>query len=270
MSNKQFFTLKVEAALHWGLAPRITPYSKARKALKLPPPTTLIGALAYPYTRYKRLPENISPTLSSATLLSKIIVSAHAFLNAAATIYGDINRVYWYHKAKGQAKTDAVALEKIYLTPLGKMRYPILNIVYVIDPDRAEELLGFWWSETLEALAWSITRIGNREATVSTLSVEPETVTPEKAGEIETRYYIPSNVVKSIKSGEYTLQEYVPPTVEIGDYANVERLPYIIPYSFLEGKPTRVSLELKEEAIVLRVGQDKIAFSKNWTEESEG
>lgn len=267
MLKKKFFTLKVEVAAHWGLSPRITPYSKTRRVLKLPPPTTLIGALAYPYTRYKGLPENISLTLSSATLLSKIVVSVHASLEAQATIYGDVNRVYWYHKARGQAKTDAVALEKMYLTPTKDRKYPTLNVVYVVDPEKAEELLGFWWSETLEALAWSITRIGNREATVSTLNVEPATAVPEETREIETNYYIPSDVVKSVKSGEYTLQEYVPPTVDIGDYSTAERLPYIIPYSFLEPRPARVSLELKEEAIVLRVGRDRIAFNKSWAEE---
>lgn len=263
-NNKQLFILKVELAAHWGLISRIVPYSKSRRVLKLPPPTTLIGALSYPFAYYRKLPENLSITLSSANILRRLIVSAHASLASPASIYGDINRVYWYHKARKQAKTDAVALEKLYLTPTRIQEYPIINIIYVVDPEAAENLMGIWWNEMLEALAWSMTRIGQRESIVSTLNVESKLVKPENVSAVETAYYLPLNVVEKVEEGEYTLQEYIPPTVEIGEYSNVERIPYIIPYSFVKSKPSTVSVRLKDNALTLRIGRDTIVFDKEW------
>jgi len=263
-SDKQFFILKAKLAVHWGLVSRIVPYSKSRRVLKLPPPTTLIGALTYPFAYYKRVPENITITLSSANKFKGMIISAHASLASPASIYGDINRVYWYHKARKQAKTDAVALEKLYLTPSEDQEHPILNVIYIIDPEVAKNLIGFWWSETLEALAWSITRIGQRESIVSTLDVKSKLTRPESINTIETTYYLPLNVVERVESGEYTLQEYVPPIVEIGEYSDVEKIPYIIPFSFIESKPSTVNVRLKSNALVLRIDSDSVVFDSGW------
>ncbi len=41
----------VKVRFGWGFAARLQPQSKMRMALKYPPPTTLIGALAYPWLR---------------------------------------------------------------------------------------------------------------------------------------------------------------------------------------------------------------------------
>ncbi|MBS7614058.1 hypothetical protein KEJ48_07480, partial [Candidatus Bathyarchaeota archaeon] len=160
MPSNFFFALKARLTLSWGFASRVTFFSKARKALSIPPPTTLIGALAFPLTMYKKLPENISLNLSSASFFKGLIISVHASLKSLFSYYGDINRVNWYHKPVRLAKSDAVSLEKIYLTPMEGTAYPLLDVIYVFNPKVGEKILEFNWRETLECLAWSITRIG--------------------------------------------------------------------------------------------------------------
>ncbi|OYT52858.1 MAG: type I-A CRISPR-associated protein Cas5 [Desulfurococcales archaeon ex4484_217_2] len=264
MQSNLFFLLKVKLAVSWGLVSRVTPFSKSRRVLKYPPPTTLIGALSYPINYFLKKPENISHYLSSANILKGVVVSAHASLNASATIVGDINRVYWYHLARKMAKTDAVALEKIYLTCKNGLEFPILNVIYVIDPEKMRKVLDAQWDSVLKALAWSINRIGQKESMVSVVDVSTAKAAPLNLKVIETSYYIPFPIVESIIEGEYTIENYVPPVTDIGEYTGVPRIPYIIPYSFIKSNQTRVKLKVKENAVVLKINGEYVAFPKEW------
>lgn len=263
--NDTVFALKVKLALHWGLASRIVPFSKTRRTLKAPPPTTLIGALFYPFSYYRKIPENLNMNLSSATLFTDFIVSVHASLNFSASIYSDINRVYWYHKARRKTKTDAIALEKIYASPLNETRYPCLNVIYIIEPKAAERSLGSYWKEILEAISWSIVRVGPKESVVSTVDVDSAFLEVKYDGDIiSTSYYIPMEIVEEIMEGEFTIQDFVPPRNPIGDYSSSRKIPYLIPYSFFENRPAKVKLKLKEKAAVLVFNKDIVAFNLNW------
>lgn len=264
MPLNSFFLLKVKLAVGWGLISRVTPFSKSRRVLKLPPPTTLIGALSYPVNYFFKKPENISHYISSATILKGIIISAHASLKASATIIGDINRVYWYHLARKASKTDAVALEKMYLTKIGDLKYPILDVVYVIDPKKSEKLMGPLWDLMFEALAWSITRVGQKESMVSVLEVSSAKAYPLNEEFIETSYYMPFSAIENVVEGEYTVENYVPPIINIGEYAGIPKVPYILPYSFLKHSHTKVKVKVHKKAIVLRVNGDYVVFPNEW------
>lgn len=264
-NNKYFFILKIRAAIGWGLVSRIVPFSKSRRVLKLPPPTTLIGALSYPIVYYKKLPENIGLNLSSASIAKNLIVSVHASLKSLASIRGDVNRVYWYHLAKKITKTDAVSLEKIFVTPMKDFNYPILDVIYVIDPGIARETFGMLWDRFLEALAWSITRIGQKESMVSILNVKTKMVKPIVCDKVTIEYYVPYGTVKAIESGEFTLESFVPPTTDIGEYSGVEKIPYMIPYSFVKGKPTKVNIVVDGgKAFILDFNGEKVVFPREW------
>ncbi|MEM3546008.1 MAG: type I-A CRISPR-associated protein Cas5a [Candidatus Bathyarchaeia archaeon] len=259
-----FFVLKVRLALSWGFASRVTLFSKTRKALSIPPPTTLIGALAYPLTIYKKSPENISLNLSSASLFKGLIISVHASLKSLFSYYGDINRVNWYHKPVRLAKSDAVSLEKVYLTPMEDSIYPLLDSIYVFNPKVGGKISEFNWQETLECLAWSITRIGPREGLVSPLEVKTDILEPQHLKEVETDYYFPLNLVEEVIEGEFTLERFIPPILEIGEYSEDSKIPYIVPISLVKSKPSKLRVRLKDEALVMDFKGEKIILDSRW------
>lgn len=262
--SNTLYALKIKLALQWGIACRVVPYSKTRRVLKAPPPTTLIGALFYPFSYLRKIPENISVNLSSATSFVDFIVSVHASLNFSASIYSDINKVVWYHKARKRAKTDAIALEKIYSSPLNRNNYSYLNVIYVINPKIAEKRLGSQWKNILELISWSIVRIGPKESTVSTIDVQSAFLRVAHQDFILTSYYLPMEIVEGIQEGEFTIQDFVPPKNPIGDYSSSYKIPYVIPYSFFENKPTMLKIKLNEKATVLCFGDDVVAFNSDW------
>jgi CRISPR-associated protein Cas5a/b/c len=264
MTPNFFFVLKVRLALSWGFASRVSLFSKARKALSIPPPTTLIGALAFPLTLYKKLPENMSLYLSYASFFKDLIVSVHASLKSLFSYYGDINRVNWYHRPVRLAKSDAVSLEKIYLTPMEDSSYPLLDIIYVFNPKAGEKISKQNWQEILESLAWSITRIGPREGLVCPFEVKTDVIKPYHSKEVETDYYLPFSVVEEPVRGEFVVERFIPPILEIGEYSEDSKIPYIVPISLSKGKPSKILARLKDEALVLDFRGERIVLDSRW------
>jgi len=259
----------------WGFSLRLIPFSKSRPALKIPAVTTFIGALSYGLAKILGWGENIKygvSLLSSSEKIRKFVVSVNARILGIINPYSDINRIYWMYR--GQIKFDAVALEKVYLSP-DREEKPIIDSIFIINGKKAEQILGKNWKEFIESALWIVPRIGQKESLVSAIDVFYEEITEDKiikAGTIPTSFYFPSAAAKSVNpagsnADEYMLVEFVDHfRTQFGDYTDAPRIPYVIPYSKSHQKWINVNVTLSEEglAIYSRKLDDYIIFLRRW------
>ena len=266
LSNPQFFLLHIRSFMHWGYVCRVVPFSKSRMVLKAPPPTTLIGALSYPMARFLGWPEVVeAKTLtSSADKLRSFVGSAHARLNFVFMRCFDLNRVYWYHAARKEAKTDAIALGKTYVSPLKDRFIPELSIIYVINGEIAEERLGEDWKKVLLLSSWGITRVGQKESSIAVFDVSISEARIVRKGEIETAYYFPAKASANIMEGSFMFEDFVDLSFPISDYSTAPREPFIIPYSTVEFRPSSVRLKLSDDGVAVSSDHLTVVTLKRW------
>lgn len=213
--------LLVEGIFHWGFSVRIATESAGAQYYPYPPPSTLIGALAYGLSVVRRQPECVelrdgkSTTLASAAALMHGVVRWAAFafsdrfpvMHAAAVGYSDFIRAFRLPYQRGMRHTwdqsdmwyGVSAHGKVYACDAG------FKIIYLVDENRLRELeLG---KHDLLTAAYSIVRIGARESLVSVTSAEVtedlEVLTAERAAEpFETEYYFPSRLAEDVEDAE--------------------------------------------------------------------
>ncbi len=161
----------VDVELHWGFSSKIPLATAAQPTFKLPPPTTLLGALAYAIN-YGGPEVEISGNVlkSPAARLFNYIPWI-----TLRTIYPDnpgllvetldVNRISLVLgiRAENIAKNPARYFWGVQ--PHGKIVFPCMEIevVYLVKNDRVEEIA---------RAAWGIVRIGTRESLASVKGVE--------------------------------------------------------------------------------------------------
>ena len=265
-----YYFLKTKLVMHWGIVCRAVPFSKSRPSIYFPPPSTLIGALAYPLLRQTGTPEILQKEtfVSSADLLLNFIKSVHLRPSYAYAVKSDISRVYWVHHARREAKSDAVALEKVYTFPIPSVKYPEMDVIFLVDASSAERSLGSNWRKKLVSACWSIVRVGQKECIVSAENVKMQEAQEIGCDCIEISYYAPLEAIKRIMpedETEYQIIEYYNPWLSgIGDYAGAHRTSYIIPFSEKKLTPTVVKAEVSEDGVVFSDGEDVIVTCRRW------
>jgi len=212
--------LRVEGIYHWGYWVRIPGTSKLQPSIPLPPPTTLMGALALPLVRNglvkydgKAAGESIMQSNkqargkklgfeSSVSLLEQTVCACSASLQGAAMYWEDINK---YNTLLFQQFTRSTAEEREvggrrylprYLTgaiTTGKVYYPSggLIVLYLLDERVLGSMLTPPWKPKLEEACWTITRIGSKESLFSVRKVDLSRPRETK-GEVKTKFYFPS------------------------------------------------------------------------------
>ncbi len=272
-TSHNFFGIKMVGQPHWGIVCRVVPYSKSRVSLVAPPPTTMIGALAYSLARMEKWPEVLmkeNNQMSGAERIRGMIKSVHVKLNFSLMEHADIGRVFWYHYARKEAKFDAVALEKVYVFPLKKERIPLLEAIYIIDSDFAEKLLGEKWREKLEVAAWTISRIGQKESMITILDVKTSDsieVFQKVDSEVTTSYYFPVDAASSIysPSNDFLITHFVDPiSTPYGDYGAAERIGFVIPYSRRESRPINLRVIISEKGVVIKAFNTTLISLRRW------
>jgi len=210
--------------------------------------------------------ETINPPVSTANKLRKVIVSAHARLNFSLSESFDINRVYWYYAAKGETRSDAIALEKIYASPLPGKIYPEINLVYIVkQDDNINRILGEKWDQKLLLAGWGITRVGQKESLVIPRKVSLEKAKMHFKGEFETSYYFPARACEPLPAGLYLQENFVDiSSIEIGDYAVSKKEPFIIPYSIENFEPISVRVKLSDEGVAFVSEKFVIITLRQW------
>lgn len=211
--------LVVEVEPHWGVSLNYFLSTKSKGALRVIPPTTLLGALARPIATLMRIPENRGD-VSTADLMRDVVRSVHYAIEKGSLIpHTEISKVVTYKVRAKKIVSDAVGVAKTYSSPR-----TVLRIYYVINPATAEKVLGREWRKVLLQAGWGILRLGAKESIISVRSVdllEAREVVAEDT--VKTSATIPMDRAVSI-SGNYVVEEVVDWRVaRIGKYFNAPK-----------------------------------------------
>jgi CRISPR-associated protein Cas5a/b/c len=200
------FGVRVEGRFHWGFWVRFPNTSKVQPSLTIPPPTTLIGSLAYPLFRdIPELGETRLAThekdegiISSAYLLNEAVVSCSICLMDGAYPVEDVskyNTLLFQRTAEGRRYLPKY---RSGIITCGKILYPNGGavIAYLLDPEKLSVLLKNGFKEKIENAAWQISRIGSKESIFSVNNVEIFDEISSTKGTVKTKFYFPANVGK--------------------------------------------------------------------------
>jgi len=233
---------------HWGFSVTLPLYTASQPSYKVPPLTTLLGALAYPALRLSQPELLVAGDLiesSVSKLLDKIIWVTGRFLNVnprAMIEVRDLVRII---------TTLGIRTQNIY--PGSLLLWAVQTRGKIYAPGARFESIYITHSQDRDAVerwATGIWRLGPREVPVSVVDVrvyngevvEPDTIT--------TLFVTPRYLVTSIDEGDY-VEENLPElmrewySIKVKDPLKLHKR-YIIPL-------TRIKVKIKpEEALVIR------------------
>ena len=260
--SKDLWGLVIDLEIHWGLSLTHFLFTKSRPALRIIPPTTMIGALAYPLARLAGWPENNSSAISSADRLRMALKGVYyRVVKGALVPHAEVTKVVWYKVREKRVVSDAAALQKIYAQP-----GTVLRVYYVFSIPLTVQLLGEEWEKMLVQAAWSITRLGAKESLVSVIGVVASSVDVIKVSETRTRATIPLDHVKSIK-GDYVVSTVIDwRLANIGRYHGAPMTRVAQPLGPLSQPPAEAPIvRLREPIAYVVVGEPLIPWmeSKN-------
>ncbi len=246
------YYLKITLKPHWGFLINYFGFTKSRPAIRIIPPTTLIGALAYGLNLGKG---EVYNGYSAAEKIRRIFKGVHLKADTPLLEYNDLNRVIFYKVREKKIVSDAVAIGKIYTAPLG-----YLKLVYLIDENEAGKVLGEKWLNELIVSAWSICRIGARESIVSVVNVEASKAEVIDDEIVKTSFYFPLRVSdERYLKGKFMIFNVVDWTsYPIGDYTLAPKTPVVFPYDETCMKCSEVETRLKKGFKAVNVGGDLV------------
>ncbi|WP_366078457.1 type I-A CRISPR-associated protein Cas5a [Thermococcus sp.] len=230
------------------VALRALPQSKMRTALRYVPPTTLIGAIAY-------------PLLHIAGDRSETVYKGKTFRSTAERVLGlfdwvtvktlgkprlqgallKINTIYWKKKICQSAVTSFP-----FAVMYGTKEFTV-TAVYLINEDALER--STYTMKDIERAAWGITRLGSRESVVSVEGVESGRTKIVKSQIAETAYAFPFRGLEV--EGKGTLQSVVDWSSGIGDYSKASRLVMFYPEGIVRVRGRLRTAKIGEEVVVL-------------------
>lgn len=224
---------------HGIISLRASPQSKMRMSFKHPPPTSLIGALAYPLFNEGRreiLIDEKGQIRSKADELRAMLIEVSIRTINGGIMYGPIFRINrLYHKVVESAVTS------LPFTVTYGNKDCLLHVAYAFD----EQKLVNYSVKDLERAAWGITRIGSRESVVYVEEVKSANVELLKTNSIETFFSFPLDKAKSVK-GKFDVEQVVDwKTNEIGDYSRSPkiRMAYPLEKNIIEGELEVIKVE---------------------------
>ncbi|MEM2871922.1 MAG: type I-A CRISPR-associated protein Cas5a [Candidatus Caldarchaeum sp.] len=233
--------LRIDAETHWGLLLNYHAFTKSRPALRVVPPTTVIGAVALPLALMKNWPETFDDK-SSADIIRPIFKGVFVSQNISLSEYSDLSKIFSFDVDDKQILADAAAVGKIYCGPVDD-GVSELNIVFLVDEGSARGVLGNGWTADLLSSAWAISRVGARESIVSVRNVEFGDVEKIETDVGETRYYFPLSNGKPI-DGEYTVANVVDwRASSIGRYIGRPTVQVVVPYDILNRRVSVVRVK---------------------------
>lgn len=184
--------LNITVETHWGLSINHFLGTKSRPALRVIPPTTLIGALAYPLARLNKWPENMGGN-SCADFIRPLFKGVYYALlsdSQSLTVHAENTKIYFYKERRKGVYSDSASFPKLYSVKPVK-----ISIYYIIDDEKMRVSLGKEWKKQMLASATSITRIGAKESIVSVIDAKYVMVETTYQKEIKTKYTIPLDII---------------------------------------------------------------------------
>jgi len=238
------YSLIVTLKPHGIIALRASPQSKMRISFKHPPPTSLIGALAYPLFNENRKEIIVSEdgrAKSIAEELRNMLIGV-AVSSRGGVMYGPlfkINRLY--HNVAESAVTS------LPVTVTYAEYDSSLRVAYVFD----DEKLKNYTINDLKRAAWGITRLGSRESIVNVEDVKTSSVEVSYAKVVRTQFSYSLERVEHVK-GRYDVELVVDWKIsELSDYSRASRIRVAYPLedNIVEGDLKVVVLD--GEAVII-------------------
>ncbi|AEH24648.1 CRISPR-associated protein Cas5 family [Pyrococcus yayanosii CH1] len=240
------FFLKVEVNPTGIIALRALPQSKMRNALRYIPPSTLIGAIAYPLfhikgERKETLMERKNPK-SAADTLRGIFLWTTIKMSGKSKAYGSILKINRLHRGSVESAITSLPFTVMY----GERDYS-MSIVYLL---KEEAISASSYSlKDFERAAWGISRLGSRESVVSVESVESGRVEIHEADEARTSYAFPFTG-KEVE-GRGALQAVFDWRKGIGSYSNTSFIVMFYPEEEVTVRGALKVVSLDGEEVVL-------------------
>ncbi len=246
------YVVLVEATPHSPISVFLPLSSVAAETFLLPPPTTLVGALAFASLRSqgdaqevetrgeggRKVEQGVS---AAVMLLGKVRYAAAGVLGGYIT-FKAVERLYQHPYLRSEHHKRA---EMTYtVAPRAAALYNRLCLLYVVE------------DESLAQFAYGITRIGRKEGLVSVDNVVSERVeeatTPSRV--CSTTFYFPKRLSLSV-GGDYVVQRM--PVLSRRNFekraegiADVESEEFVVPTPPALGA---LSVKLSEEGVALRL-----------------
>lgn len=202
---------------HGVIALRVSPQSKMRISFKHPPPTTLIGALAYPFFRDERKEVIIGEdgkVKSTADKLREMLIGV-AISSRGGLMYGPLFKINRLYHGVADSAVTSLPITVTY----SEYDLPV-RVVYVFD----DEKLANYTVNDLERAAWGITRLGSRESVVDVEDVKTSRVEISDLEVVKTSFSYCLERVRTVK-GRYDVEMVVDwKATEVGDYSRVSRI----------------------------------------------
>ncbi|MDI3476342.1 MAG: CRISPR-associated protein Cas5a/b/c [Thermococcaceae archaeon] len=238
--------LKVQLRPTGIIALRALPQSKMRTALRYVPPTTLIGAIAYPLLHisgdrgetiyekkiFKSKAESVIGLFKWVTIKTE----------GRPKLYGSLLKINTIYRGKVQSAVTSFPFAVFYGESTNS-----LTAAYFVDEDALSE--STYSSKDLERAAWGITRLGSRESIVSVEDVKMGKAVFREANKVRTAYAFPFKGVNV--HGKGTLQAVVDWRLGIGDYSNAKRMVMFYPEETVEVQGRLSIAELDGEVVIL-------------------
>ena len=251
--------LVVDGVFNWGFSVRAVYTSAASRPYPLPPPTTLVGALAAAYARIKGLSE---VTIKNEILYSRAVELINKVLWATmkiysyAAMYSDMGRLVRTHYLRDEYRRDpkrwfgVSSVGKVYTSSA-------FRILYIL---RGANDLPY------DVLGRSITSLGSKEGLVHIRNSRiARAVVTNKKYDVETPYYTLRRLVENYDIGTgiiVKMPPYPPPIsyYKVREVVGISEVheDYLMPYmegQIVTGRPIDI-YEVSDDASVIEVSVD--------------
>lgn len=200
----------VDVEFMWGFQSGAAGMSKSPPSFLLPPPTTVLGAIAEAYARRKGLSES-SASETMCRLAKNLLALSYKFLNAVPLAYQDLGRIVTIRISGGIRYPSAQ-------DPYGSFDAPARGRTILSTVDARPPLMRVFavFEDTADITAddlWKIRRIGTKESMVSVVNVEEGGIEVLRDGVVETDYLLPltPEIERSLSGRSGLLElEFVP------------------------------------------------------------
>ncbi|GAB6102022.1 type I-A CRISPR-associated protein Cas5a [Thermococcus atlanticus] len=228
------------------IALRALPQSKMRTALRYVPPTTLIGAIAYPLlhvsgdrgeTRYEgRI------FRSNAESVLNLFEWVTVKTEGKPKLYGSLLKINTVYRGKVQSAVTSFPFAVLY----GEPDYSLTALYLINEETLSESIYSF---KDVERAAWGITRLGSRESVASVENVKSGKAEVHEVEKAETAYAFPFKGIEVHGNG--TLQSVVDWRSGMGDYSKAKRIVMFYPEGILEVRGRLSIAKLDGEVVIL-------------------
>lgn len=167
------YAITIEAKVHWGYSIRTFPASATQRSFNIPPPTSIIGALAYAYASTKGINREYSSVKQPYTTYTVEFIeefgTKYATIHLLEPIKEHTLQTIRYFTMSVQApKTDVEKYSKSL--KVAEMFAPV-QIGYIACPASTLLLIVLSNKPLPRATAWSVLRIGSKESLISVQAV---------------------------------------------------------------------------------------------------